>query len=118
MIFYISDTHLGDMSVFNKCSRPFNNLDEMAETIIYKWNSKVKKDDTVYVLGDLAQDDYIGALNIFSILNGHKHLIVGNHDLKMLKQIEEAKVFESIDFMKLIEDGNRKVCLCHYPVMD
>lgn len=118
MIYYISDTHLGDMRVFNKCSRPFSGLEEMERTIVENWNKKVKKGDVVYVLGDLAEDDYVEAIDVYKKLNGHKHLLVGNHDLKMLDSIQKSDVFETIDFMTLIEDGGRKVCLCHYPVMD
>ncbi len=118
MIYYISDTHLGDLMVFNKCSRPFANLEEMEKTIVDNWNKKVRKEDAVYVLGDLAEDGYKKAMDVYAGLNGHKHLLVGNHDLKMLDEIKESNVFESIDFMTLIEDGCRKVCLCHYPVMD
>lgn len=118
MIYYISDTHLGDQRVFDKCSRPFSGLEELESEIIKRWNAKVNEDDTVYVLGDIAEDDYIKAIEIFKGLNGHKHLIVGNHDLKMLELIKESNAFESIEFMKLIDDSGKKVCLCHYPVMD
>lgn len=118
MIYYISDTHLGDLRVFNKCSRPFSGLDELEQEIILRWNNKVEDEDTVYVLGDIAEDSYLKAIEIFRTLKGHKHLIIGNHDLKMLDNITKSGVFESIEFMKLINDGDRKVCLCHYPVMD
>lgn len=118
MIYYISDTHLGDLRVFNKCARPFASLEEMEKTIVDNWNKKVRKEDTVYVLGDLAEDGYKKAIDVYAGLNGHKHLLVGNHDMKMLDEIKESNVFESIDFMTLIEDGGRKICLCHYPVMD
>lgn len=118
MIYYISDTHLGDLRVFNKCSRPFAGLDELESEIIRRWNKKVNSDDVVYVLGDIAEDNYTKAINIYKELNGIKHLIIGNHDLKMQKEIEESCVFETVEFMKLIDDNGRKVCLCHYPLMD
>ena len=118
MIYYISDTHLGDQRVFDKCNRPFSDLDELESEIIKRWNVKVDEGDTVYVLGDIAEDDYVKAIEIFKGLKGHKHLIVGNHDLKMLDRIKESNAFESIEFMKLIDDSGKKVCLCHYPVMD
>ena len=57
MIYYISDTHFRDQAIFDKCKRPFKSLSEMEETIIRKWNSKVKKDDIVYVLRDISKDD-------------------------------------------------------------
>lgn len=110
--------HFGDLRVFNKCSRPFSSLDELEFVITKKWNNKVKNDDTVFVLGDLAEDNYTNVIEILKKLNGKKHLLIGNHDLKMLEQIEHSGVFESIEFMRLIDDNGRKVCLCHYPVMD
>lgn len=118
MIYYTSDIHFNDMRVFKKCSRPFKGLEDYKQEIIKRWNAKVKPDDVVYVLGDIAEDSYVEAINIIGGLNGTKHLIVGNHDLAMLDQIKKSGVFESVEFMKLIDDGGRKVCLCHYPVMD
>ena len=64
-IYYISDTHLGDQRVFNKCSRPFKDLDELERTVVRNWNAKVKEDDVVYVLGDIAEDDYIKAIDVY-----------------------------------------------------
>lgn len=118
MIFYIADIHFYDSKVFQKCSRPFDNFDDYAEEIIFRWNSKVKNDDIVYVLGDIAEDDSINCLSMFNKMNGHKHLIIGNHDSKIVKEKEINSVFESISFIKLINDNGRKVCLCHYPLMD
>lgn len=118
MIYYISDIHLGDLRVFNKCSRPFSGLKELENEIVLRWNKKVKDTDVVYVLGDIAEDNYSPAIDVFRRLKGTKHLIVGNHDLKMLKEIKKSRVFETVEFMKLIDDNGRKVFLCHYPVMD
>ena len=118
MIYYIADTHFRDQAIFDKCKRPFKSLDEMEEVIIQKWNAKVKDKDIVYVLGDITKDDDISSLEIFSRLNGHKHLIVGNHDHLLIEDIKESNVFESVKFIDLIMDNNRKVCICHYPLMD
>lgn len=118
MIYYTADTHLGDQRVFTKCAKPFDNLQDYEKEIIRRWNAKVTPNDTVYVLGDIADDGYLQAIEVFRILNGKKHLIVGNHDLAMLPKIKESGVFETVDFMMLIEDAGRKVCLCHYPLMD
>ena len=48
----------------------------------------------------------------------NKHLIVGNHDHDMIDAIKKSNVFESIKFIDLIIDGDYKVCVCHYPLMD
>lgn len=57
MIYYISDIHLGDLKVFNKCHRPFAILEEMQLAIVNNWNKKVRDNDDVYVLGDLVDED-------------------------------------------------------------
>ena len=118
MIYYVSDTHFKDQKIFDKCKRPFAFLDEMEDTIITKWNKKVEEDDIVYVLGDIGKDDDPSIIDIFNKLKGHKHLIVGNHDHDLLEDIKKSNVFESIKFIDLIMDGNYKVCVCHYPLMD
>lgn len=118
MIFYISDIHFNDQRVFDKCSRPFKNLEEYKEKIILNWNRKVKEDDIVYVLGDIAEDSYEEVIDILKKLNGVKHFIVGNHDEKLLPIIKKADIFKTINYINLIEDHGRKVCICHYPLMD
>lgn len=118
MIYYISDTHFRDQSIFDKCKRPFKSLHDMEETIIRNWNKRINDDDVVYVLGDLVKDDDISAIQIFNKLKGHKHLIVGNHDHCLLENIKSSKIFETVKFIDLIKDVNRKVCICHYPLMD
>ena len=40
MIYYISDIHLDDQKIFDKCSRPFSGLKEYKEEIIRRWNGR------------------------------------------------------------------------------
>ncbi len=44
--------------VINMCGRPFETVEEMNETIIRNFISCVKKNDTVYILGDIAKFRY------------------------------------------------------------
>lgn len=118
MIYYILDTHFRNQDIFDKCNRPFKSLDEMESTVISKWNNKVNDVDVVYVLGDVAKDDDVSAIQIFNKLKDHKHLIVGNHDHLILEEIRKLKIFESVKLIDLIMDKDRKVCICHYPLMD
>ena len=85
-IFFTSDLHFGHKNLlkFTK-PRPFTTIEEHDQTIIDNWNSVVNQDDTVYVLGDIAMgmdpdklEDYLKKLN------GHKRLILGNHDRSKL----------------------------------
>ena len=52
MNFYISDLHIGHPGVIEFDNRPFADLNEMQKTIIDNWNSRVQKNDTVYIVGD------------------------------------------------------------------
>ena len=117
MIYYISDIHFKDQRIFDKCKRPFKSLDDMEKAIISNWNKIVKDDDLVYVLGDIGSTDE-SSIEPFKLLKGHKHLIVGNHDLCILDAIKESGIFESIKDIDLINDSYRVVCLSHYPIMD
>ena len=118
MIYYTADIHFNDLRVFNKCSRPFADLEDYKNEIIRRWNAKIQDEDIVYILGDIAEDSYDGVFDILKQLKGIKHMIIGNHDLKMLDQYKSCGIFQSVEFMELIYDSGRKVCLCHYPVMD
>ena len=54
MKYYISDLHIGHKNCIIFDNRPFSTLEEMHDTIVENWNSVVKKDDEVYILGDYA----------------------------------------------------------------
>ena len=55
----------------------FSSVEEMDEHMIEQWNSVVRPGDKVYHLGDVFIEDGHKALKR---LNGHKRLILGNHD--------------------------------------
>ncbi|MBR1676233.1 MAG: hypothetical protein IJ706_02870 [Clostridia bacterium] len=90
----------------------------MKTFIVNNWNNRVNNDDIVYVLGDIVKDDDILSIQIFKSLKGHKRLIVGNHDNLLLAEIEKANIFESIKFIDVFIDSDKKICVCHYPLMD
>lgn len=78
---FIGDTHFNHNNIIKYCNRPFKNVEEMNEHIIKQWNSVVKKDDTVYHLGDFAlKSDQEMITDLVKRLNGSIILILGNHD--------------------------------------
>ena len=65
--------------------RPFLTVSEMDEAIIQNWNRKVKPEDDVWILGDFVFRSRNSPEWYLQKLQGHKHLIVGNHDSATLK---------------------------------
>lgn len=115
MNFYISDLHFGHQNCLKFDHRPFNNLDEMKETIIKNWNNVVKGGDHVYILGDMFWVNNDETWRILSSLNGNKHLILGNHDRV---DVSHYRLYFT-DFntkIKVVKDGNDHVVLSHYPI--
>ena len=53
MIYFTADTHFGHENVIRFCGRPYTTAAEMDEALIENWNSRVKGNDTVFILGDL-----------------------------------------------------------------
>ena len=90
MRFYTSDTHFGHARIIELCNRPFKYVDEMNEKIIRRWNGVVDHDDTVYHLGDVALGPIRESLSCIRRLNGHKILILGNHDRPFMKKGKPA----------------------------
>ena len=118
MNLYISDMHLGHRNVINFDNRPFTDVDEMDYVMINLWNSRVQKDDNVYILGDFCYRSGKTADWYLRQLKGHKHLVIGNHDKSTLENEKAMAYFESVDKMMHVTDGDKQICLCHYPIAE
>ena len=115
MNYYISDLHIGHENIILYDNRPFANLDEMNRAIIENWNSRVKPEDTAYILGDfiwLKEEEW--AFYVEQLV-GNKVLIVGNHDPKQFSPATQ-KMFSEITPFKEIKDSGHHLTLCHYPI--
>lgn len=86
MRFYTSDTHFLHARIIELCNRPFKDVHHMNEEIIRRWNSVVGPEDTVYHLGDVCLGPIMESLACIRRLNGHKILILGNHDRPFMKK--------------------------------
>jgi len=80
-IFFIADLHFGHKKVieFEKDHRPFATIEEHDEELVRRWNGRVSKKDSIWVLGDFCFGKQ--SLEIAGRLNGTKRLVMGNHDL-------------------------------------
>lgn len=76
-VYVISDLHLGHDKLAIK--RGFESADEQDNKIIEHWNSRVKKRDVVWILGDIAMNR--SSYHLLDKLKGTKNIVLGNHDL-------------------------------------
>lgn len=117
MVYFTSDLHLGHKNVITLCNRPFSCIEEMDLELIHNWNRMVQRGDTVYILGDLMFRNECPPEEYLDQLKGKKHLIVGNHDRKWMKQVDLSRYFESVGPMIFGTDGEHSFTACHYPMM-
>lgn len=100
MIYFTADLHLNHENIIKYCNRPFNDLEDMNETLIENWNTIIKHCDTVYIVGDFS---FNGKFNGF--LYGNKVFLKGNHDKK-----------SDINIKNLVIKKNKKeIFLTHRP---
>lgn len=122
MNLYISDLHFGHKNCIQYDKRPFFDVDEMDKYMIKLWNSRVFKDDNVYIIGDFAYRNERDETWYLRKLNGHKHLIIGNHDSKLINNDVAISYFDSVDKMMGISDNLNsekvQVILNHYPMAE
>jgi calcineurin-like phosphoesterase family protein len=103
---FISDTHFFHENIIQYCGRPFANAETMTECLIKNWNSVVGPNDYVYHLGDVFMGGNDRDRNeVLYALNGHKRLIVGNHDEKLLKS-DCLRAFDKVMYWRGFKEKN------------
>jgi calcineurin-like phosphoesterase family protein len=112
--FLISDSHFGHkgttifMNDDGTKMRPWDNVEEMDEAMVERWNKVVRPKDKVYHLGDVVINRR--CLATLGRLNGEKVLIKGNHDLFRLE--EYTPYFKDIRGSHVLD----KHLLTHVPI--
>ena len=114
--FFTSDTHFNHANIIRFCNRPFKDVEQMNEVMITNWNNAISKDDTVFHLGDFCLGGAAEWTKILDRLNGKIYLIMGNHDLKNIRQGFISR-FEHVAMQMRIEIGKKRIYLCHYPFL-
>ena len=114
--FFTSDTHFYHTNIIKFCNRPFKDVEQMNDVMIANWNSVIGKDDTVFHLGDFCLGGAAEWTKILDRLNGKIYLIMGNHDLKNIRQGFISR-FEHVAMQMRIEIGKKRIYLCHYPFL-
>lgn len=113
-VFFTSDTHFYHGNIIRFCNRPFKSVEMMNETIISNWNNTVGQDDIVFHLGDFCLGGSAEWTKMLDRLNGKIYLILGNHDLKNIRQ-GYINRFEHVAMQMHIEVNKQKIYLNHYP---
>ena len=117
MRYYIADTHFFHRSLNEKMDqRGFEDIDQMNEYMIDQWNSKVRKNDEVVVLGDFSWGNAKETMDILDELKGRIYLIRGNHDRFLEDKNFDVSRFEWIKDYAELTENKRKVVLSHYPI--
>lgn len=116
MKWFWADLHLNHAALLEH--RPgYRDVFEMNEDLVFRWNKYVGPRDEAWVLGDFGfKHGLLGTPlpDLFALLNGRKHLIVGNHDEKNPAVLKLG--WESVEKFSVVKDDGMSAFLCHYPV--
>ena len=113
-IYIIADHHFYHQNILNYTRKEFNNLEEMNEFILKKHNETINHEDIVIFLGDFCfKTNHI--LDLLTKMNGHKYLVLGNHDSKDLIRKYPSLGFEGIFTMPIKIKDNY---LSHEPLLN
>ena len=115
-LWFTSDTHFGHENIIRFCNRPFKNAAEMNAELIRRWNQTVPEDGIVFHLGDFAYGNASLWNDILSQLHGTKYLILGNHDMKGMRQ-GYMRWFQEISQQMTIRVGGQRIVLNHNPFL-
>jgi calcineurin-like phosphoesterase family protein len=112
--FFTSDTHFGHKNVIKYDNRPFSSIEEHDEALIANWNSAVTKKDKVFLVGDFSLTSQAYSKVVLSRLNGQIHLIRGNHDRKLPKDV--LSKFSRVDsaFYWRLPSSDQGIYMHHY----
>jgi len=113
MIWFTSDLHFYHKNIISLSKRPFQNLNEMHETLIKNWNNCVKSNEYVYILGDFSFGSIESTKRILDQLNGFKILIKGNHDFPAHKALKCG--FNEVHENIFINLNGTRIYLSHFP---
>lgn len=120
MEYISSDFHLAHKNIFKFCNRPFKTIDEFDIALIKEVSQKIKENDTLYFLGDLAFSNQV-AEEFINSLKGKMVFIKGNHDYKTLNFLRQNKNFREkvkvYDYLEIVRN-QKTIVLFHYPILE
>lgn len=115
-VWFTSDTHFGHENIIRFCGRPFHNAAEMNAELIRRWRETVPDDGIVFHLGDFAHGGSRLWNDIICALTGRIYLVLGNHDIKNLRQ-GFMNHFELVTQQITIRVNGQHIILNHNPFL-
>lgn len=136
-IWFSSDFHYGHKNIcrgisrwtgdLSNCTRDFDTLKLMNQTIVDNINNYIKEDDVLYFLGDWAFGGIENVHKFRQQINCQEiHFICGNHDKHVANNnvyngLETQYLFNSVQsYMELTVTSNVEptvtICLNHFPI--
>ena len=116
MDYFVADTHFGHEKV--SAARGFSSVEEMDALLMTRWNERVTRRDTVWIVGDLMCHNRRPAEEYLAGLNGQKRLAIGNHDRVWMRSVQLEKWFHDVGFVLEGGFGKTFFTVSHYPMMD
>ena len=115
--YFTADPHFGHANMIRLASRPFSDVEEMDKVLVRNWNSTVKQEDEIYIIGDFSwYSDPEKVNSLLKKLNGRKFLITGNHDYFLKNKNFDRSQFVWIKSYAVIKHEGTKLVLFHYPI--
>ena len=111
--FVCADLHFSHENIIKYENRPWLNADAMNWGLINNWNQSVSKNDKVFVLGDVGFCGKEKMTELVGKLNGHKILIMGNHDKARTTRWWREVGFEDVSWYPIIY--HEHIVLMHEP---
>ena len=123
-IFLTSDLHFNHDREFIWKVRGFSSVNEMNEEIITRFNSRVSRNDDVYILGDLSlgggtPDVLETNRKLIERLNGRIHVLLGNHDTPRRAEmyVSCANVVGEVQWADMLHYQGYHFYLSHFPTL-
>lgn len=115
-IYVTSDLHFGHDREFIWQARGYNNVEEMNQEQLRKFNETVAADDEVWILGDLTLGDLEQGAAFLKQLHGHIHICLGNHDTAKREDFYRSLGWD-VQLAARMKYKKLSFYLSHYPTL-
>ena len=114
-VFAWSDLHFYHNNIIRYSGRPFEDVDNMNQQLIERYNSVVQDGDIVVFGGDIAFKNDSDANAILDQLKGYKIQIVGNHDIDRKGKLKKLN-FDETHLCLCVDVYGHSLLFTHYPL--